>query len=154
MATNVLRRRIDCFRHGHPGYSDWLAEYPHGYVLTLRGHDVPPILHRADCPHVSSRRQQHPMAGQCEKRCAPQRATLEQWIQHALRDRLWCQMCTLAGCQLRRVESANFRWMVGLFSPGRFDQDDFPRCGLQANGPSTSELRYPGYSPEIALLRR
>ena len=49
IVRNVLRRRIDRFLHGHPGYSDWLADHPRGYVLTLRGHDVPPMLHRADC---------------------------------------------------------------------------------------------------------
>src|SRR6516225_11327266 len=95
MATNVLRRRrIDCFRHGHPGYSDWLAEYPHGYVLTLRGHDVAPILHRADCPHVSSRRQQHPKTDQYEKRCAvrwiapPRRRTIRCTTESPSPDRL------------------------------------------------------------------
>ena len=99
MVRNVLRRRrIDCFRHGHPGYSDWLAEHPHGFVLTLRGPDVPPILHRADCPHVSSRRHQHPKADQCEKRCSPQRATLEQSAQgkHGLPRLRLCVQCVRA----------------------------------------------------------
>jgi hypothetical protein len=35
-----------------------MAEHFHGYVLTVRRPDVPPILHRADCPHASSCRQQ------------------------------------------------------------------------------------------------
>ena len=91
-------------------FRDWLAEYPHGYVLTLRGEDVPPILHRADCPHVSSRRQQHPTTDQCEKRCAPQRATLEQWAhgQHRLPRPRLCVQCVHAGrlSATGRVESA------------------------------------------------
>ena len=32
-----MRRRTDCFPDGHPGYPDWLAEYPKGLVLTLHG---------------------------------------------------------------------------------------------------------------------
>jgi hypothetical protein len=75
-----------------------MAEHPHGYVLTLRRPDVPPILHRADCPHVSSRRQQHPKADLCEKHCAPQRATIEQWAQgkHGLQRLRLCVQCVHA----------------------------------------------------------
>jgi hypothetical protein len=56
----AVRRRVDCFPGGHPGYGDWLAEHPLGYVLTHRGHDDAAILHRADCLHVSSPRQKFP----------------------------------------------------------------------------------------------
>jgi hypothetical protein len=31
-----MRHRTDCFPDGHPGYPDWLAEYPKRFVLTLR----------------------------------------------------------------------------------------------------------------------
>jgi hypothetical protein len=75
----TVRRRVDCFPDGHPGYGDWLAEYPLGYVLTHRGHDDRAVLHRADCPHISSQRQKSSQSGQCEKRCAPKRGTLEEW---------------------------------------------------------------------------
>jgi hypothetical protein len=75
----AIRRRVDCFPDGHPGYGDWLAEYPLGYVLTHLGHHRPAVLHRADCPHISSPRQKSPQSGQCEKWSAPKRATLREW---------------------------------------------------------------------------
>jgi hypothetical protein len=31
-----MRHRVDCFPDGHPGYADWIAEFPQGYVLTIR----------------------------------------------------------------------------------------------------------------------
>jgi hypothetical protein len=31
----MVRRRVDCFLDGHPGYGDWLAEYPLGYVSPI-----------------------------------------------------------------------------------------------------------------------
>jgi hypothetical protein len=49
-----MRRRVDCFPDGHPGYADWIAEFPQGYVLTIRDPETAPVLHRADCPYVSS----------------------------------------------------------------------------------------------------
>jgi hypothetical protein len=74
------RKRTDCFPDGHPGYPDWLEENPRGFVLTFRSPELPAILHRADCPHVSSRAQRSPRFGQCEKRCATKRENLEEWI--------------------------------------------------------------------------
>jgi hypothetical protein len=96
---SIRRKRIDCFPDGHPGYADWLLEHPTGHVLTLRSLGQPAILHRADCPHVSSLRQKSPRSSQCEKRCAPQRDTLEEWIrnrrdQKGLRP---CRACLAAG---------------------------------------------------------
>src|SRR4051812_22482783 len=88
-----MRRRVDCLSNGHPGYPDWLAEYPKGYVLTIRGPEMTPILHRADCPHVSSAVQRQPRSGQCEKRCARYRATLERWVA-GRRDVLPLRLCT------------------------------------------------------------
>ena len=75
-----MRRRVDCFPDGHPGYADWIAEFPQGYVLTIRDPETAPVLHRADCPHVSSPAHRQPRPGQCEKRCARQRQTLEDWV--------------------------------------------------------------------------
>ena len=97
--VTTMRRRVDCFPNGHPGYPDWLAEYPQGYVLTIRGPEMTPILHRADCVHVSSAAQRQPHSGQCEKRCARYRATLEQWVagrRDVLPLRL-CAACVKAG---------------------------------------------------------
>jgi len=74
------RKRVDCFPDGHPGYADWLVEHPTGYVLAFRSPEQPAILHRADCPHVSSLGQRSPGPGQCEKRCARKRETVEEWI--------------------------------------------------------------------------
>jgi len=56
--------------------------------------DVAPILHRPDCPHVSSRRQQHPKTDQYEKRCAvrwiapPRRRTIRCTTESPSPDRL------------------------------------------------------------------
>jgi hypothetical protein len=94
MAQQIVRRkRIDCFQDGHPGYADWLLEHPTGYVLTFGSRERPAVLHRADCPHVSSLRQQSPRSGQCEKRCAPRRETLEEWLR-SRRDHQTCRPCT------------------------------------------------------------
>src|SRR4051794_41567564 len=71
-----MRRRVDCFPNDHPGYHDWVAEHPQGFVLTITGPEKTPVLQRADCPHV--RKQPH--SGPSEKRCAPKRETLEQWV--------------------------------------------------------------------------
>ena len=89
LLLRMMRRRVDCFRNGHPGYADWLAQYPQGYVLTIRGPETTPVLHRADCPHVS----RPPRSGQYEKRCAPKRETLEQWVA-GRRDVFPLRLCT------------------------------------------------------------
>lgn len=56
-----VRRRVDCFPDGHPGYGDWLAEYPLGYGLT-HGPDDRAVLHRADCPHRLRAKDLHGLA--------------------------------------------------------------------------------------------
>jgi hypothetical protein len=43
------------FHDDDAGYADWLIDNPAGYVLNVE----PPfsVLHRADCPHLSPRRE-------------------------------------------------------------------------------------------------
>ena len=39
-----MRGRVDCFPNDHPGYRDWVAEHPQGFVLTIPGPEKTPVL--------------------------------------------------------------------------------------------------------------